>query len=144
MTDPIILDAGPLGRIANPRPHPEIVAWVDELLRARVRIFISEVSDFEVRRNLILHDMHRSLARLDDLRGIFDYLPITTSVMRKAADLWAASRRRGRPTADSKELDCDGILAAQAIEINAIIATETVGHLAQFVTARLWQRITPR
>jgi len=61
--------------------------------------------------------------------------------MLKAAELWAVARRRGRPTADLKELDCDVILAAQALEQEAVVATENVAHLSQFVTARHWKDI---
>ena len=61
--------------------------------------------------------------------------------MLRAAELWADARRRGKPTADPKELDADVILAAQAIEAGAIVATENVGHLSRYVTARHWSAI---
>jgi predicted nucleic acid-binding protein len=61
--------------------------------------------------------------------------------MLKAAELWADARKQGRPTADLKELDCDVILAAQAIEANAIVATTNLGHLERYVTARDWRKI---
>ena len=104
-------------------------------------VFVSEVADYEVRRNLLLHGKHDSIRRLNELAQNLIYLPITTSVMLKAAELWAIARRRGRPTADLKELDCDVIIAAQALEQEAIVATENVGHLSQFVSARRWQDI---
>jgi predicted nucleic acid-binding protein len=63
--------------------------------------------------------------------------------MLKAAIIWAEARRRGQPTADPKELDCDVILAAQALQIGAIVATENIGHLSLFVEARSWRDITP-
>jgi predicted nucleic acid-binding protein len=61
--------------------------------------------------------------------------------MLKAADLWAQARKNGLPTADPKALDGDAILAAQALEVNGIVATDNVGHLARFVTARTWRDI---
>jgi hypothetical protein len=33
------------------------------------------------------------------------------------------------------------ILAAQALEVNGIVATDNVNHLARFVTARTWRDI---
>jgi hypothetical protein len=56
--------------------------------------------------------------------------------------LWANARRGGYSVADPKELDGDVILAAQAKEIGAIVATENVGHLSLFVDARNWQSVT--
>ncbi|HLH22492.1 MAG TPA: hypothetical protein VK066_08205 [Chloroflexota bacterium] len=70
------------------------------------------------------------------------YLPLTTATMQRAAELWAAARRRGMPTADPKELDGDVILAAQALQVGGAIVTENVGHLAQFVEAKSWREIT--
>ena len=69
------------------------------------------------------------------------YLPITTPVMLKAAELWADIRKRGMPTADPKALDCDVILAAQALAVNGIVATENVGHLSRLVKAGSWRDI---
>jgi hypothetical protein len=76
MNKPVMLDSGPLGRIAHPEPNPEIDA-----------------------------------------------------------------RKRGKPTADLKELDGDVILAAQALQVDAIVATENVGHLSLFVEAKHWKDI---
>jgi predicted nucleic acid-binding protein len=59
-----------------------------------------------------------------------------------AAELWAQARSRGTPTADPKGIDADVILTAQALSVGATVATENVGHLAQFVEARPWQEIT--
>jgi len=40
-------------------------------------------------------------------------------------------------------LDCDVILAAQALTENGIVATENVGHLSLFVEAKDWRDILP-
>ena len=66
--------------------------------------------------------------------------------MRKAAELWADARRRGRPTSGPRALDADSILAAQALLLagpgdSVTIATENVGHLGQFADARPWANI---
>jgi hypothetical protein len=52
------------------------------------------------------------------------------------------------PTADPKELDCDVLIAAQALTIGVpsselVVATTNVGHLSRFVTADLWVNIIP-
>jgi len=76
------------------------------------------------------------------------YLPLTTTAMRRAAELWAEARRRGRPTADDRALDADVILAGQAAMLanddpDVVIATTNPRHLDQFVPARRWQDIIP-
>ena len=66
--------------------------------------------------------------------------------MRRAAEFWADSRRRGLPTADPKELDADVIVAAQAVTgpwlmADLIVATTNPVHLARFVNADPWTNI---
>lgn len=105
MIKPIMLDTGPLGRIAHPRPNPEIVAWLNQLLSANATVIIPEIADYEVRRNLLLTGLTKSVTRLDQLKNVLIYRPITTAIMLKAAELWADARKRGKPTADLKELE---------------------------------------
>ena len=62
--------------------------------------------------------------------------------MLKAAELWAEARKRGKPTADVHALDGDVILAAQALQIQAVVATENIGHLSFFVDAQYWKEIS--
>ncbi len=140
----VALDSGPLGRIAHPRPNPEIVAWIEELREFGINVVLPEIIDYELRRELLRIGSTRSIRRLDELKRVLIYLPLTTSVMLKAAELWADARKAGRPTADPKELDIDVILAAQALQAGAIVATENVGHLSLFVEAKPWQEISPR
>jgi predicted nucleic acid-binding protein len=84
----------------------------------------------------------KSIERLDQLKSLLTYLPINTEAMIKAAEFWAEARRRGKPTADPQALDGDAILAAQAAQMNAVVATENVGHLSLFVEARPWEQIS--
>lgn len=86
--------------------------------------------------------MTRSIRRLDELQQVLFYLPLNTSVMRDAAQLWAMARQQGRSVADPKELDGDAILAAQARQIGGVVITENVGHLSVFVEARDWREFS--
>ena len=68
--------------------------------------------------------------------------------MLRAAELWADTRRAGRPTAAPDALDGDCILAALALLTAGpgdvvTVATDNVGHLARFVDARPWDQIVP-
>ncbi len=115
-------------------------------LRRGERVAIPEISDYEVRRELLRAGLLPSLRRLDNLKQTLDYIPIQTETMLLAAELWAEVRKTGQPTADLKALDGDVILSAQtrllcnqATEV--IIATTNVSHLSRLVTALDWQSI---
>ena len=110
----IVLDSGPLGKISHPRPNREVAGWIERLLRGGAVVYVPEIADYEVRRELIRAELHEGVRRLDRLKSVLNYLPINTEVMLKAAPLWAEARNRGTPTADPKALDGDVILAAQA------------------------------
>jgi predicted nucleic acid-binding protein len=117
--------------------------WLDSLLNARIPVYLPEIADYELRRSFLFNKLTASIAALERLRNRLLFRPITSAVMLHAAQLWADARRRGTPTADPKELDGDVILAAQAIEVDALVATENIGHLAQFVAAASWKHIQP-
>jgi predicted nucleic acid-binding protein len=147
----IVLDAGPLGLISSPKYSKESSAcfhWTQSAVAAGVRVIIPEIADYEVRRELIRARKKRGLAHLDRLAGLLEYQPITTAIMRKAAELWAIARQTGRPTSGDQRIDADVILAAHALSINVpetIVATTNVGHLSRFTAAERWQsiQITP-
>ena len=139
----VMLDTGPLGRLAHPRPRPDITDWHRRLRRAGWTVIVPELADFEVRRNLLLAGLDAARRVLDELKVTEAYQPTTTPAMQRAAELWADARRRGQPTADPKELDGGVILAAQAMEADAMIATENVGHLARYVPAYHWSAVVP-
>lgn len=111
-----------------------------------VQIALPEIADYEVRRELLRVDKTRGIQRLDNLKAIARYLPLTTDVMLRAAVFWAQARRQGKPTADSTALDGDVILAAQAVDLqeqgnNVVIATTNTRHLSMFAPAKYWTDI---
>lgn len=79
------------------------------------------------------------------LAAATEYLPLSTAAMRKAAELWAAARKAGKPTASDQALDVDVILAAQALGMGVpefVVATTNIGHLSRFVPAADWRSVT--
>src|SRR5260370_39747310 len=100
MAKPWVLDTGPLGRLTHPARNPEIVTWLEDQLADGAAVVLPEIADYELRRSLLLEGLLRSVRRLDQLKSELVYLPITTTIMLKAADLWADARRQRRPTAD--------------------------------------------
>ncbi len=139
MSERILLDTGPLGEVAHPRAAKATAQWFIAMLRADCEVIVPEIADYELRRNLILEGLHESLQRLDQIKSELTYLPIETSMMLEAARLWAQARQHGKPTADKHALDGDAILAAQAKFAGAIVATDNIGHLDQFVETRKWR-----
>ena len=135
--------------ITNPKSSPENEAckdWLESLALKGVEVVIPEIADYEVRRELIRAGKERGLIRLDALKGVLSYAPITTATMLKAANFWAAARMQGRQSADDAALDGDAILAAQAATLRrdngeTVIATTNVRHLSLFSVARIWRDI---
>ena len=142
MDNPVLLDTGPLGRLAHPTPNLKIADWFKNLLSRNVQIVIPEIADYELRRNLILEGLAKSINRLDQLGKVLSFVPLTTKQMKKAAELWAFARKSGMPTAHDKALDGDVILASQALSIGGVVATENVSHLARYCEALHWKDIT--
>ena len=151
----VYLDATPLGLLSQLiSSSPTVDAcheWFYRLLNNSIRVVIPEITDYEVRRELIRTANKKGVARLTALRSEAEYLPITTTAMERAAELWADARNTGRATADKHSLDCDVVLAAQALtDVEAfslqpdeyVIATINVRHLARYANAALWQDIT--
>jgi predicted nucleic acid-binding protein len=149
----VCLDTGPLGLVTQRRGVPEADAcrrWVTDLTHAGVSILVPEVADYELRRELVRAGKRAGLARLDAFNTAREgrYLPITTTAMRLAAELWAQVRNAGLPTADAHALDVDVILAAQALSAgipatDLLVASVNVRHIARFVASDVWSRITP-
>lgn len=148
MSAAVLLDAGPLGLLTNPNQSPPVMGcrvWVGSLRAAGRGVVVPEITDYEVRRELIRIQSHATLANLDALGAMLEYLPLTTAAIRLAAELWAQASNAGQPTAPDKALDGDVILAAQVLSLNTpvVVATANPGHLTRFVAAELWSNITP-
>ena len=148
----VVLDSSPLGLVTQKTGKSlngdACRVWMENLLVQGVRVYVPEVADYEVRRELIRTKNPGSIARLDRLKQFARYLPITTDIMLEAAELWAQSRNLGVATADIHALDGDLIIAAQALSLalatsEFVIATSNVRHLSRFVPAELWNNIKP-
>jgi predicted nucleic acid-binding protein len=149
----IVLDAGPLGLASQAHGKPDADrcrAWLGDLAAAGARVVAPEIADYEVRRELHRAGATMGIGRLDRLVAVLEFDPISTPAMRRAAELWAAVRRSGVPTAHPQALDADCIPAAQAALLGGpgdvvTIASRNVRHLARFpgTNARPWESISP-
>jgi predicted nucleic acid-binding protein len=145
----IVLDTGVLGMLVHPAETGEpreCKAWLKQVVLGGAVVYVPEIADYELRRELLRMKSAESTRRLDGLKTRLRYAPITTAAMLKAAEHWATARSAGRPTADDKALDGDVILAAQSALLaqaddEMVVATTNVGHLSQFIDARSWRDI---
>lgn len=166
MTRWILLDAGVIGLLySNPLASGVVacLAWLNSQTKAGSKVVLTDLTDFEARRELLrrqgtaskrgdsdqLRGATSALRRLDDLHQTLTMATVTSSNWRKAAEFWAFLRVAGQPTAAEAELDGDAILAAVSVMTGdpgdeVIIATTNMGHLTRFpgVDAREWQQIT--
>jgi predicted nucleic acid-binding protein len=122
------------------------------LLVRGVYVITSDICEYEVRRSLILASFTNptveGIKNLDELQQVIDFLPLTKSVMREAALLWAEARSQGVSTADVKNIDADIIIAAQWKLLTEefpgryiVIGTKNIKHLERFTEAKDWGTI---
>lgn len=85
----IVLDSGPLGMVTNPKSSSDIVreckVWLNSLLARGETFILPEIADYEVRRELIRANKKAGIRRLDELKSLLSYRPITTEAMLLAA-----------------------------------------------------------
>jgi predicted nucleic acid-binding protein len=136
----LLLDTAVVGEICHPRKYDDVRAWFARAAAAH-EMLLSEVADYELRRELLRIDSRRSLDRLDELTRELRYIPVTTATWRAAARLWALQRKAGRVTAAEGGLDGDVLIAAQALAENAVIVTPNTRHFDSIVRAVTWQEV---
>lgn len=147
----IVLDSGPLGLICYSPGFPvgdECRQWVARHLATGIQVLVPAIANYELRRELIRLNNANSISMLD--RFISSeagrYIQLSDGQLQLAAELWAETRKRGRPLADPHALDVDVILAAQVRSVEAasqpcVVATTNVSHLSLLVDARDWRTI---
>ncbi|MFP5270532.1 type II toxin-antitoxin system VapC family toxin [Coleofasciculus sp.] len=154
----VLLDSGVLGLLANPiqdiseaetNEIYQCTEWLYDLLSKSVYVVASEISDYEVRRELI-RIKSEGVRLLDNLREVIEFLPLTKEVMQKAAEFWAEARQSHIPTADAQNIDADMIISAQWSLLSqefpgrdVLIATTNIRHLRIFAEEKAmeWKNI---
>lgn len=148
----VALDSSPLGLVTQKAGKSSegdaCRLWMEGLLTQGIKIYVPEIADYEVRREMLRAGKPTSVLRLDRLKQLARYVPLTTSVMLEAAALWAQVRNQGLTTADVHALDGDVIVAAQVLSLGfapseVVIATSNVRHLSRFAPAEVWEHIRP-
>ena len=139
----LLVDTSVLGQICHPRKHGDVKDWFGRAATEHA-FLVSELADYELRRELLRLGAARSIARLDELTRELPYVPVSTAVWRRAAALWASARNAGNVTAPAEALDGDVIVAAQAIDEDAVVLTTNTKHFdALGVRAIEWSAVVP-
>jgi hypothetical protein len=151
MSKTIFLDTGVLGLMTNPNKSQEVLdclQWAVDMLNAGHHFIVPSIADYEVRRELIRAGKTNGIVLLNAWNaGTPDrYFPLSDAALHRAAPLWAQTRNAGKSTCDPKELDCDVLIACQALDFGLpsshfIVATTNIGHLSLFVPAEKWGNI---
>jgi hypothetical protein len=149
MNQIVLLDTGPLGLITHPKAShqsDQCNQWMRAQLQKGALVLVPGISDYELRREMLLTGNTKGIVKLEALRNAVGFMPITTAVMDQAAVFWSQARKMGKPTASDAALDGDMILSAHAWVMtnqghDAIVATTNVKHLGMFCKAFLWTNI---
>ena len=147
----IVLDSTPLALLCQRRglaAADRCRHWLHRHVSAGVRVFVPEVIDYEVRRELL---RMRKAGAVQMTNGLVStpadrLVRVSVTTFATAAALWASSRQAGTPTADPLSLDVDVVLAAQVLTAGwnlskTVVATGDVKHLNLFVPAAEWATI---
>ncbi len=89
MSEIVLLDTGPLGLITHPRVSQEsdqCNQWMRTQLTKGVRVLVPGISDYELRRELLLNGSVKGIIKLNALRTAVGVVPINTAVMDQAAE----------------------------------------------------------
>ena len=137
MTGLIILDSAPLGHICNSRNRNDYKKLKDFVKSLSFSICVPEIIDYELRRNLELEGLRKSVNLLSQFQRRDQILRLESQDLIEAAELWAWCRRRGKPTTENRGLDIDVILVAQSLSQlsrfdKVVILTVDIGDLSVF------------
>jgi tRNA(fMet)-specific endonuclease VapC len=122
--DKAILDTDILSEILKGKDR-RVLDVADRYLAEHQRLTFSAITFYEVLRGLYAAQAIRAFGRFFTLAYDSEVLPITISVLTRAAGLWANAREGGFP-----HNDADLIIAATAIESGRVLVTGNTAHFS--------------
>jgi predicted nucleic acid-binding protein len=148
----LLLDNNILSKILRPEVQENQPVF-DAISRLQgnpqLRIFVPEIVDYELRRKLLHLGYRQRQTRKWAREALFGldkwvsigYIPLTTKVMRLAADIWAQTRANGQLRGPEDDLDVDVILAAQARQAGGYILTTNEKHFRNIAHVFDWRTV---
>lgn len=119
-----VLDTDMLSEVIK-RRNVVVAGHASRYVHVHGQIAFSAFTRFEIVRGLMLSGATGQLAKYAALCRHSLILPITDSILDRAADLWVIGRRGGHPTGDA-----DLLIAATAIEHHRTLVTGNTGHFS--------------
>ena len=120
--DESILDTDILSEVLK-RKDLSVLANAGRYLGEHQHFAFSEMTVYEISRGLKAVGATQQLLVFLKIVGASDVLPVSRSVLEKAADLWVEGRSRGLPHEDA-----DLIIAATALEYRRVLVTGNTPH----------------
>ena len=141
----ILLDTGVLGKICHKNISIGTIKVLKYLEQQKIGLRVPEICDYEIRRNLILENLDKSIRKLNKFRKTDRLIFFNSDTMMIASEIWAEIRKQGNPTENKDNLDGDVILAAQACQLKryyelVIVLTTNAKDLAKFnyLNLKIW------
>jgi tRNA(fMet)-specific endonuclease VapC len=129
--DASLLDTDILSEVLKAK-NPQVLEVAARYLGEYERFAFSAITLYEILRGLRASRAAGALNEFVGLADSSDVLPITTDVLKRAADLWAEARHGGHP-----QNDADLIIAATAMEAGRVLVTGNAAHFAWIQGLRL-------
>lgn len=148
----LLLDNNILSRVLRPELN-ENKPVADAISRLqgnpKLRIYVPEIIDYELRRKLLHLGYRQRQTRKWAREALFGldkwvsigYIPLTTKALRLAADIWAQTRASGQLRGPEDRLDVDVILAAQARQAGGYILTTNEKHFRSIADVFDWKAV---
>jgi tRNA(fMet)-specific endonuclease VapC len=103
--------------------RPDLVRRAEQYLGQHEKLTFSAITLYEIERGLLAKRATRLLAQFDTIVRASNVLPVSVTILRRAALLWSAAKAKGQP-----QNDADLIIAATAVENDLGLVTGNRRH----------------
>lgn len=137
--DEAILDTDILSEVLK-RKDRQVLAQAQQYLLEHQRLAFSDITVYEIVRGMRANKASRQLGAFLNTVATSDVIPVSRSVLMRAAELWADGHNSGHPHDDA-----DLIIAATALEAQRVLVTGNTSHFSWINGLSLadWRQSTP-
>lgn len=122
--DESLLDTDLLSEVLKGK-DAQVLANARQYLIEHQRLAFSDMTLYEIVRGMRANRAARQLASFLKTVDTSDVIPVSRSVLLRAADLWSDARRGGHPKDDA-----DLIIAGTALETRRVLVTGNTAHFS--------------